>query len=254
LEAFRPAVDEHLMSLLSSRTFSRREFAELPTGQVRLMPVLARDLAASTLPTWERMASPHAERIARTLAEWVGSGIRVPSSSTRGARGKGQATMARRSAKAPSALKIPSACRECGVVLSNAERQYCRDCLPKFKDERTGKLVDAARRVLSEMRASHDDPARSPQAVAKRVATNAERRQAALAWERKHPGPHDAEEFRREILPALAAVTLPQMMAATGLTSGYCWRIRRGDRVPHLMYWEPLSRLVTRTADGRQAE
>jgi CRISPR-associated endonuclease Cas1 len=245
LEAFRPAVDDHLLDLLESRTFSGKEFAELPTGQVRLMPNLAHILATSTLPTWERMASSRAETIAKTLAKSATGSIRVPGTATRGARGKGRATMARGSAKSSSkSSKVVSACRECGVVLTDPERQYCTDCLPKFKDRRTEKLVGAARRVLVEMRASPDDPARTPQAIGKRVATNAIRREAALAWERKHPGPHDAEVFRREVLPALAAVTLNQMMAATGLTSGYCWRIRRGERVPHPMYWEALGALT----------
>jgi CRISPR-associated endonuclease Cas1 len=251
LEALRPAVDEHVMGLLSSRTFSRREFAELPTGQVRLMPALARHLAASTLPSWERIAPPHAERIARTLAKWVGGGIRVPSSATRGARGKGRATMSRRSAKVShTPSKIPSACRECGVVLNDPERQYCRDCLPKFKEQHTDKLVKAARQVLAEMRASADDPSRSPEAVAKRVKTNSERRKAALAWERKNPGPHDPEMFRSEILPTLGRVTLPQMMRATGLTSGYCWKIRRGERIPHPMYWASLRAVARTPEDG----
>ncbi len=245
LEAVRPAVDEHLIALLGSRTFSRKEFVELPTGQVRLMPQLARDLATSTLPSWERMASAHAEKIARTLAMSVGGGIRVPSLNTRGARGKGRSTMARRSAKASAApSKVPSACQECGIVLSNPERQYCRDCLPKFKDQRTIKLVRAARQVLTEMRATADDPARSPQAIAKRVATNAIRRDAALTWERENPGRHDPQMFRVEILPGLSAATLPQMMRATGLSSAYCWRIRRGERVPHPMYWGRLRELA----------
>lgn len=150
--------------------------------------------------------------------------------------------MARRSAKASATpSKFPSACRDCGVVLSDPERQYCRNCLPKLKDQRTAKLVRAARRVLAEMRASADDPARSPEAKAKRVATNAARREAALAWEQENPGPHNTEKFRREILPGLAEVTLTQMMRATGLSSRYCLRIRRGERVPHPMYWKALA-------------
>jgi CRISPR-associated endonuclease Cas1 len=245
LEAFRPAVDEHLMGLLSGRTFSRREFAELPTGQVRLMPQLADDLATSTLPSWERMASAHAEKIARTLARSVGGGIRIPSSTTRGARGKGRATMSRRSVKTSSPSKVPNACRECGVVLSDPKRQYCRVCLPNFKDQRTGKLIEAARSVLAEMRASPDDPARLPEAKAKRLASNAVRREAARAWERENPGPYYTDEFRMTILPGLEKATLTQMMRATGLTSGYCWRIKRGDRVPHPMYWQSLRTLVT---------
>lgn len=248
LEALRPAVDEHLLDLLESRTFSRREFAELPTGQVRLMPNLAHVLATSTLPTWERMASSRAEMIAKILAKSATGSIRVPGTATRGARGKGRATMARGAAKSSSKpSKVVSACRECGVVLTDPERQYCADCLPKFKDERTGRFVHAARRMLNEMRASADDPARSPQAIAKRVASNTKRRNASLAWERENPGPHDPDMFRSKILPGLAAATLPQMMAATGLTSGYCWRIRRGERVPHPMYWEALRACCNQT-------
>jgi hypothetical protein len=152
--------------------------------------------------------------------------------------------MARGAAKASATpSKFPSACRECGIVLSDPERQYCRDCLPTFKDQRTDKLVRAARQVLAEMRASADDPARSPEAIAKRVATNAMRREAARAWEQENPGPHDRQVYRSETLPSLADVTLPQMMRATGLTSGYCWKIRRGERIPHPMYWEALRAL-----------
>ena len=104
--------------------------------------------------------------------------------------------------------KIPSACRECGVVLDDPSRQYCQHCLPRFKDQRTDKLVHAARQVLAEMRTSANDPARSPEAIEKRLAANAARRTAALAWERENPGPHDDQEFRRDILPRLATVTI----------------------------------------------
>jgi len=52
-------------------------------------------------------------------------------------------------------------------------------------------------------------------------------------------GPHDTQAYRAEI-PSLAGATLPQMIRATGLTSGYCWKIRRGERIPHPMYWGAL--------------
>jgi hypothetical protein len=245
LEPLRPAVDDYVMRLLETRTFSRREFAELPTGQVRLMPDLARSLAA-TLPTWERMASVEAQMVAKLLAKSARGAVRIPGAATRGASGKGRSTLARRSAKAPSKPRlVPNACRQCGLILIGYERQYCEDCLPKFKDQRTEKLVGAARAALAEMRASPNDPAKAPEAVAKRVAAHAERRRAALLWEKENPGPHDVELFRREIAPALLDATLPQMMRATGLSSGYCWRIRRGDRVPHPMYWTALASLTS---------
>lgn len=102
LEALRPTVDAHLMHLLDSRTFSRREFAQLPSGQVRLMPDLARALASSTMPVWERMAASQAAAVAKTLARSAGGSIRIPGSATRGARGKGRGTMARRMTKTPA--------------------------------------------------------------------------------------------------------------------------------------------------------
>jgi hypothetical protein len=236
------------MRLLETRTFSGREFAELPSGQVRLMPGLARSLAA-TLPTWERLASVQAQMVAKLLARSARGAVRIPGATTRGASGKGGSTMARRSRQAPGRPRtVPNACRECGLVLVDPDRLYCDECLPTFKDQRTAKLVGAARAVLAEMRASSGDPAKAPEAVAKRVAAHSERRQAALAWEEVNPGPHDPEHFRQEIVPALRDATLPEMMRVTGLSSAYCWRIRRGDRVPHPMHWSPLAELASRVS------
>jgi CRISPR/Cas system-associated endonuclease Cas1 len=107
LEVLRPEVDDYLMRLLEARTFSCREFAELPSGQVRLMPDLARALS-TTLPVWERMASVQAERIARLLAKSARGNVRIPGPATRGSKGKGRATMARGSG---SRLPSPSGCR-----------------------------------------------------------------------------------------------------------------------------------------------
>ena len=244
LEVLRPEVDDYLMRMLETRTFSRRDFAELPSGQVRLMPELARSLAM-TLPTWERIASQGARRIAEHLARSSRSNVRIPGATSRGAKGKGRTTMGRGVGKATGGTRlVPNACRECGLILDNRDRQYCDECLPSFKADRTTKLVAAARDVLTQMRASGDDPARTPEAVAKRVAAHAEQRKKALAWDANNPGPHNSDAFRRDVLPALANITLPQMMKATGLSSAYCWRIRRGERIPHPMHWEPLLQLA----------
>jgi hypothetical protein len=129
-------------------------------------------------------------------------------------------------------------------VLDTSERAYCPACIPDFKTERTEKLVRAAQTVLTEMRSSDHDPAQTDDAKAKRVAAYKSRKKAARAWAKKNPGPHDVAFYRAEILPRLATVTLPQMMRATGLTSGYCWKIRRGDRIPHPMYWKALKEIA----------
>lgn len=244
LEPLRPQVDAYVAGVLAKRTFSAREFVELPNGQVRITRALARELTASTLPQWERSAGKTAAEIGRLVATSASSYVRVPGQRTRGSKGKGRTTLGR--GMAPSIARprpVASACRQCGVLLEDLDRAYCNECLPGFEKDRTKKLVKAARKVLAEMRASDSDPARSPQAKAKRLATNARRRQEAIAWEQMNPGPHDQEVFNLEILPRLRRVTLPQMMQATGLTSGYCWRIRRGDRIPHPMHWEALCRI-----------
>ena len=55
----------------------------------------------------------------------------------------------------------------------------------------------------------------------------------------------DPEVFTREILPLLQSTTLPQMRAATGLSTTMCARIRRGY-VPHPRHWGRLRSLSER--------
>jgi hypothetical protein len=102
---------------------------------VRLTADLAGALS-STLPMWERAASAQAERIVRFLAKSGDLAVRVPSARTRGSRG-GSASLGRRTGAArQKPPPIPSACRTCGVVLEDAERVYCPDCIHVFKAER----------------------------------------------------------------------------------------------------------------------
>jgi hypothetical protein len=165
LEPVRPAVDRYVVELLAERTFSRREFVELSSGQVRLSPGLAQSLAESTLTSWEKKVAPITEHVARTLAAGASSPVRVPSQRRRGGDGTGRGTLGRRSPESNARPKsLVSACRECGVVLDQIDRGYCDECLPKFESERTAKLVRSARKVLGEMRGSANDPAQSPDA------------------------------------------------------------------------------------------
>jgi CRISPR-associated endonuclease Cas1 len=247
VEAVRPDIDDYVLDLLGERTFSRREFGELPTGQVRLAPLLAKLLAESTLGRWEETLTPHAEEIARTLAG--AAGVRAPSATARGAGSKGRGALARGSTtEAARTKRVPNACRMCGVILSIDERGHvrkiCNECLPAFEADRTEKLVRAAKQALAKMRSSDEDPAQTPEAKAKRSAAISERARLAREWKRENPGSYDREEFVREVLPGLARVTLPAMVNATGLTSGYCFQIKRGERTPHPMYWAVLRELT----------
>jgi hypothetical protein len=65
---------------------------------------------------------------------------------------------ARPSSRQRQEVTVPSACRTCGIVLKTADRIYCPDCIAVFKQERTDKLVSAARSVLAEMRSGGPVP------------------------------------------------------------------------------------------------
>ena len=52
------------------------------------------------------------------------------------------------------------------------------------------------------------------------------------------------EHYVREVVPRLKGVTLPALMAATGLSNASCSTLRRGLTVPHPRHWGPLARLA----------
>jgi predicted transcriptional regulator len=50
--------------------------------------------------------------------------------------------------------------------------------------------------------------------------------------------------FKRETLPGLQRFTLAALAETTGLSKGYCARIRKGEVVPHPRHWEALQELA----------
>ena len=50
--------------------------------------------------------------------------------------------------------------------------------------------------------------------------------------------------YLEEIVPHLDRVTVPQIMNATALSSGYASMIRRGIKVPHPRHWQALSSII----------
>jgi hypothetical protein len=81
-------------------------------------------------------------------------------------------------------------------------------------------------------------------AARRRIGTRAsETLAAAREWQRSNPWPADLAAFEREIRPGLAAVAEPVLAAATGLSLGYCRRVKAGLASPHHMWWEALRAL-----------
>ncbi len=78
-------------------------------------------------------------------------------------------------------------------------------------------------------------------------------RAANREWERLH-GRSDPAQFKRDVLPGLAHLTLRQLQGATGLSRALCSKIRRGDVVPHSRYWRALKELPCQEIPQRDLE
>jgi CRISPR-associated protein Cas1 len=68
MEAVRPHVDRWLLEFLGQRQLRRRDVFELRTGQCRLMPGLAKELA-TTVPMWRAALEPVVQRVAGMLLD-----------------------------------------------------------------------------------------------------------------------------------------------------------------------------------------
>ncbi len=238
METGRPEVDAFVIRLLSSRTFSRREFVELPNGNARLTPPLARMLS-STLPRWLTAVAPVAERVARMLADSSARPMDLPTHLTGSARSRGRDGIRKgpvRKAR-PRSRPMPSACRTCGLVLEDPRRLYCDDCLPQRRDEAARSYLAAGLAGLARRRAEGTDTSGAGSGRWKVGAANAEHQRAIKTWEANKPAP-DPATFEREILPLIRGLSLSRLRAATGLSLRYCSLIRRGLAVPHARHWE----------------
>jgi hypothetical protein len=134
----------------------------------------------------------------------------------------------------------------CVCELEDRGRTVCKDCLPRFEEERTAKLVRAAKRTLTEMGSSADDPAQSNAARKRRVE---KARQESLAWEREHGPVSDPSAYERDILPRMRAMSTRRLVAVTGLSEYYLWKLKKGQGRLHPRFWNA----VVTTCDARKA-
>ena len=128
MEAARPAVDHHVLELIRDRTFTRADFGETSRGICRILPSLAEELA-QTAERWRDAGGPHAERVARMLADAPGSRVdeRLATPLTRHNRARAQDTKRRpRLESTRSAIEVR--CRRCGGRVPHRDRTYCDAC------------------------------------------------------------------------------------------------------------------------------
>ncbi|MFN8224320.1 MAG: CRISPR-associated endonuclease Cas1 [Gaiellales bacterium] len=114
MEAARPDVDSHVLKLLTTRTFTRREVGETSKGVCRLLPPLAQELAQTT-SKWREAIAPHAEHVVRLLARSPGTRIPKSPATPLTRENRMRANPPRRRAARPS--PEPVLCKRCHAYL-----------------------------------------------------------------------------------------------------------------------------------------
>lgn len=254
MEAIRPEVDAWVLRFIGASTFRSSDFHETRQGNCRILAPLTHVLA-ETLPIWRRLAAPLAEHVASAFALDAGISGQTPLTETRRSEGRRHAGRAKASrvdetTRAPQAFAMsamdPDAterslverCAICGSDLPRASRRkFCDRCLPTSQLLRTEKLRAAGQQALQRMRGSDNDPAQTLAAKQKRAASSKERMLAVRAWERLHGKVHDWDRYEVEVIPAVEAMTVPELVHMTGLSRHYCWQVREGKKRLHPMHW-----------------
>lgn len=253
MEPIRPMVDRYVLELIAKRTFAMADFHETREGVVRITPALARDLAA-TAPTWGNAVGRIAEDVARMLeharhdatpSNRVASvSIRarsVPTPISGRNRSAGRGNMTRDDH--PPIPHAGRSCIQCGGPTPPG-RITCGDaCEQSTRDDGLKAFVAAGTQALRVRHAEGITVAISDTGRASLKELASDRVRQARAWQREHPWPSDLGRFEREILPAIADVPIRDLIEATGLSDAYCRRIKRGQVVPHPMWWDALAEL-----------
>jgi CRISPR-associated protein Cas1 len=238
VEPIRPAVERLVLELLAGRMFTKADFVERSDGSVRIGHRLVQELAG-TMPAWAREVAPHAERLAHLLGravtgKWT---LRTPLTKSKGRQAAAAVKARKVSAKTASAHSVgPRArarrqdpdqavlglfgCVECGCPVSSGRHVRCDGCIAA-------------------------DPRQTADRRARRGAAISGRKRKQTEWEAAHPGQvYDPDYFVRDILPGLRSVTLAEIMRVTGLSKGFCSRVRAGQFTPHISHWAALADLV----------
>lgn len=241
MEPIRPRVDRFVLDLLAERSFATADFHETRQGSCRITSDLARELAA-TSPVWGRLVGRVAEDVARLLTDPNRSAPPTPITGRRRAAARPSGPRPRL-AKAFVAT-VPPRCTSCGQPTAG-RRQTCSDgCARDAADDNSKSFAAAGAVRLAELRDAGFQRDLGP-AARRRIGTRAsELLRAAREWQRTHAWPDDMRVFCREILPLLHGATAREIAFVTGLSIGYCRRVKSGVVTPHPMWWESLRALA----------
>jgi CRISPR-associated endonuclease Cas1 len=236
MEPIRPEAERYLLDLLSHNTFRARDFNETGSGNCRLQPPLTYRLA-ETLVTWTTLVAPVAETVVRRLAHQARiAASPTPLTQANRRQSRAAAIPSKQSPSTVTSLRL-GRCKSCGVEITIAGRTHCDLCLPDFRTKQQAGFAAAGPKALAKLRQSGVDPAHGATARERRAETMRRHHRQASDGQ-KQSDPH---LFACEILPAIQAVPLRRLTAATGLSLRYVSLIRRGERVPHPRHWEAFA-------------
>jgi CRISPR-associated endonuclease Cas1 len=274
MEPVRPLADRYALNLIAEHTFTREDFFELRDGRCRILPALARPLAA-TAPEWARSVAPIAEDVAHVFAEdakrdrvrrprrWFSRGdvATVPGPTTEAAVVKLRRTpLTRRNhperqrrtptdvlgapVPTPEALGIPRRCLRCGHELASRTHKYCLRCRTERRQQLAERGLASIKERRSRLSASEDRRRRRARGEITRAFKREHR-----AWEAENPGPHDVGWYTTHIAPKLSQLRVQAIARAAGLSESYAKELRRG-KVPHPRFWSTLALLASEPAPG----
>ncbi len=130
MEPVRADVDAFLLDLLEDRTFTARDFGELPNGICRIAAPLTHELALA-LPHWRECLRPIAARLAQTFREsLVNKGaaprmLAVKSGSKRHSVPGPDRAAARNASQSLAAAAVRNACMACANRRSAPGQSGC---------------------------------------------------------------------------------------------------------------------------------
>jgi CRISPR-associated endonuclease Cas1 len=215
LEPLRPVVDRHILTLLDRRHFTRRDFHETPAGSCRLVPPLTHDLA-DAIPAYAAAVASLAEGVAHALARSSPGQITLTTPLSRANNVNTQVRGARSAHRTPATSRQGRrTCRVCGADLYGSARQLCPTCWPVARNEQMRQLGLA----------------------------RAKPKEATPSVE-EFSGGWSLQQYREDIWPRLAKISLRDMERVTGLANSSCSQIRSGKQVPNPRHWPVLARLA----------
>jgi CRISPR-associated endonuclease Cas1 len=227
MEAVRPDVDLWLLDLLNERRFSKSDFYETTSGQIKLTKHLAHELV-QTMPLWTKLIVPITKEVTSNLLQ-------------------GKVKHLSPSPVAKSQL-LNRSCIECGIPIKK-QKWFCSpECRRKYEEHIPDpSFIMAGPGALKKLRAKSIDPAHGGEAARKRGQSNRARSNERKAWDATHSRSKAKKErarFKTEILPSLEGYSIRQIANVTGFCLRYCSMIRSGKVVPHPVHNAKLIKLI----------